>query len=369
MRQILTATAVCATLALGAVACQRRPAAYTIGAAGPLRDPSGVMNQRGIDLAIEEINRSGGINGVPLRVIVRDDNSDGPTAAGIAKEFVANPQIISVVGHATSGAMVAAARVYDGNIAAVATSPSSPDLTGISKWTFRMISSDSMNGGALARFASNLSSGLGRPARAGIIYDNTAYGRGLADAFRRNFRGKVLNYDPVAATQNVEPYVAYYKMKKPDVVFVATMDALGLAMLREARRQSLRTTFIGGDGWEGTVVDTAASQGVYVGTPFTAQSSDTAVQRFVTAFRSKFKMLPDSRAALAYDATKLTAAAISEVGTDRKAVRDYIAGLNDSRAYRGVTGAVSFASTGDPVGDKFKVLRIRDGALVQEGAR
>ena len=124
-------------LALCACAGSKEP--YVVGAAGPWKQGYGLQNLQGVQLATEEINKSGGINGHPLRVIERDDAGDGPQAAKIAQEFVRNPLISAVIGHVNSSGMLAAAPIYDGQLAAVATSATSPDLTGISSWVFRII--------------------------------------------------------------------------------------------------------------------------------------------------------------------------------------------------------------------------------------
>ena len=128
--------------------------AYTIGASGPWQLSNGKNARLGIALALKEINDAGGINGHKLVIKEVDDEADGRKAAQIAQQFVSDASISAVVGHVTSGAMVAAAKVYNGHLAALATSASSPDLTGISPWAFRVISSDSANAEAMAKFAS-----------------------------------------------------------------------------------------------------------------------------------------------------------------------------------------------------------------------
>ncbi len=351
-------------LATAVLGCSRTPKEYLVGAAGPQTLHSGIQTQHGIDLAVEEINRSGGINGVPLRILARDDHSTGAQAARVAGEFVANPRIIAVIGHAGSGAEVAAARVYDGGrLAAVATTPSSPDLTGASPWVFRMISSDSVNGVMLARFASSLSDSLHRPVRVGVLYRNDAYGRGLSDAFLRSFRGEVISNDPVSADTDLEPYVSLYKQKHPDLVFVASEEDLGLRFLREARRQQLASRFLGGDGWQGVIAD-SASEGVYIGTPFTAQIPGGTVEQFVSAYRARFGVVPDASSSLAYDATKLVAEAIQKGGGDRDGVRRYLASLSRAAAYSALSGPMWFAATNDPVGDNFRITRVHDGTML-----
>jgi branched-chain amino acid transport system substrate-binding protein len=83
-------------LAIAAIACSGDSSTVQIGAAGPWGEVHGQMNRRGIVLAVEEINARGGVRGRPLRVIERDDEGDGATAASIAGEFVANRAVVGV---------------------------------------------------------------------------------------------------------------------------------------------------------------------------------------------------------------------------------------------------------------------------------
>jgi branched-chain amino acid transport system substrate-binding protein len=342
-------------------ACSGGGDTYRLGAAGPWTERYGVMNRRGIELALQQINADGGVRGRKLEIVMRDDEGSGEKAARIASEFVKDGSILAVIGHANSGAMVAAAKVYDGHMPAVATTATSPDLTGVSPWVFRVISSDSTNGLDLARF----SSALGHR-RAVILYENNPYGRGLTNSFERNFAGDVLSADPISesGTQDFEPFVAYFRRVSPDVVFVAGTEQSGLALLREARKQGFASAFMGGDGWAGVVLDTALADGAYVGAPFSAVDPRPEAQQFVAAFRAKYGLTPDGNAALGYDATMLLAQAIQARGTNRQALRDWLAGLTAEQAYRGVTGPIRFGPDGDPIDKGFVMTQLRRGALV-----
>lgn len=355
---------------LAALACDGRSGdSYSIGAAGPWKQGYGAMSRRGIDLAVEEINARGGIKGRKLHVYSEDDNGDGIRAAAIADRFVRNPRIVAVVGHVNSGGMLAAAPVYDeGGLTALATSASSPELTGISPWVFRVISSDSLNAAILARFTAALAPGADGRTSASILFENNSYGRGLADAFRRSFQGNILSTDPIDADiRDPEPFISYLKMRNPSVVFVAGRVPSALKLLREAQRQGFTARFIGGDGWQGIVEDTAASEGAFVGTSFIPANAQPQVQKFVAAFRKRFNSLPDAHAALAYDATHLIAAAIASRGNDRTAIRQYLASLSETGAYTGVTGKTLFDVNGDPTGMGFTVARIQGGRMVPTG--
>lgn len=334
-----------------------------IGAAGPWNEAFGRLNKQGIELAVSEINARGGVRGRQLQLLDRDDEGSGQKAALIAAEFVANRSVVGVVGHVTSGAMMAAAPVYQGGLTAIATTASSPDLSGLSRWTFRVIASDSANGQAMARFAS--ARGF---QRAAILFENNAYGRGLADSFRRGFRGAVVAVDPIPAEPgaDLEPYVAYIRAQAPDLVFVAGTDASGRAFLREARRQALEAAFMGGDGWTPLAQDAETAEGAFVGAPFSAEDPRAEARQFVKAFRARYGEDPDGNAALAYDATMLLAAAIEQVGPSRTRVRDWLAGLAGTSPFAGVTGAIAFHESGDVIGRGVVMTRVRAGSLVIE---
>ena len=365
MRKLRTSLALPAAVLVLAACGSPDPGPIVLGAAGPWAEGYGAMNKRGVELALEHLNARPEHKDRPVEVVFRDDQGNGARAAAIANEFVENPTVLAVVGHVNSGAMVAAAKVYDGRLPAVATTATSPDLTGISPWTFRVISSDSANGLQLARFAAK----LGRR-RVAILYENNAYGRGLTDAFTRHFAGDVISVDPIgdAGDQNLEPFVSYYRRVRPDLVFVAGTEASGITLVREIRRQRLEVELLGGDGWTGLSVDTANAEGVWVGTPFTAEDPRPDARRFVEAFRARFGYTPDGNAALAYDATMLLAYAVNKAGPDRAKIRRFLATVGPRQAYRGVTGVIRFHPSGDPIAKSFVMTRIRRGAMVVEGA-
>ena len=353
-------------LAASVLACEDSGESYAIATGSPSSEPYGLMTRQGAELAVEQINRRGGVRSRRLTLVHFDDEASGAKAAVVAQEIVAADSILAVMGHANSTATVAAARVYDGHLAMVSPSASSPELTGLSSWAFRVIPNDSANGQDLARFAASLGH-----TKAAILYENNSYGRGLADAFRRAFRGEIIAIDPVSVDgQEVEPYLAYLRLHNPGLIFAAGSEASGLGILREARRQGLTADFLGGDGWLGVTSDTVASEGVFVATPFTTEDTRREVQAFLSAFRAKFGRDPNGFAALAYDATMVIAEAIQEVGGNRGAIRDYLASMNANRAHNGLTGTIYFDTTGDVAAKPLAMTRVRRGALiVHNGSR
>lgn len=336
-----------------------------LGAAGAWTDGNTEMTRRGLELAVEHAHARPSARGRKVTLMLLDDSGSATAAVRVAAQFVANPNVVGVLGHLNSTPMLFAARVYDGRLAAVSPSASSPDLSGISPWIFRTIPSDSSTGATLARYATMLAK------RAAVIYENDAYGRGLADAFRRHFAGQIVSLDPISTTaSDYGPYVEYYAhVARPDLVFVAGVDVTGRGILREAQRQGLRATFLGGDGWIGVNSDTSAAEGAYIGVPFDAADSSPVTRAFVRSFQQKFNRAPDAYAALAYDAGTLMAEAAFAANGNRAKVREYLTTLTERGGSLGVTGRIRFDARGDPVERKIVLTRVHNGALIATDMR
>ena len=152
-------------------------------------------------------------------------------------------------------------------------------------------------------------------------------------------------------------------------MFIAGRVGSGLKILQEAKRQGFSPVFLGGDGWQGIVSDTVTSEGTYIGMSFTPEDPTPAARAFVAAFEKKFGTTPDAHAALAYDATKLVAQALAAKGANRRAIRNYLHSLTRENAYAGLTGPAFFEDTGDPVGIRYRVLRVQKGLLTVAEAK
>jgi branched-chain amino acid transport system substrate-binding protein len=355
-RIALARGALAALVVLALSACQQAAGPVVFGAAGKWDTGYGAMSKRGSELAVTEINAAGGIGGDSLVLRLLDDQANGAVAAAVADSLVNDPRVLAVVGHLASGAMVAAAPVYDaGQLPAVATTATSPDLTGISPWVFRVVPSDSASAMALAAFATT----LGRQ-RAAVLYENDAYGRGLADAFRRAYRGRIVSMDPIAPDRaDFEPFLAWFKQQNVDLVFVAGTEGTGIPFVKQARAAGLTADLLGADGWAPVTQDPAA-EGIYVGVPFAASDPRPAAKQFVSAFKTRYGMAPDNNAALAYDAVKLVARAVSEAGRDRSKIRAWLA---SGQSVEGATGTIRLGANGDPDGKGIRITRATNGAL------
>ena len=358
LRRSLARATLLPLLAAALAGCDAGGGTIVIGTAGPFKEGYATMVRRAVEMAVDEINAQGGVEGRRFSVLPRDDEGNGVKAGAVAREFVENAAVVGVVGHANSGGMVGAAAEYDGELAAIVPSATSPEITGISPWVFRVTVNDSVNGANLARFAGEMGK-----RRVAVLYDNNVYGRDLARAFLAGYAGTPLAVDPIADDgSKVEPIVSYYRGVNPDLIFVAGTESSGRALLREARRQGFAPQWLAGDGWTGLAADTGVAEGVMVAVPVWLAETEEG-RRFADAFERRYGVTPDANAAMAYDATRLLAQAVREAGADRGAVRDYLARVRGERAFRGVTGPIAFRPDGDPERAGFVMTQVRNGTL------
>src|SRR6266850_3915597 len=120
-----------ASLTLALCACNFSRDPVRIGLAGSLSDPVGVPMKRAAELAVQEINASGGIHGRPLELIERDDYADPDSAVFVASDLY-EAGVSAVIGHLFSSTTLAAAPVYNGGsdpVVAISPSSSSPDIS------------------------------------------------------------------------------------------------------------------------------------------------------------------------------------------------------------------------------------------------
>ncbi|MGH7529991.1 MAG: ABC transporter substrate-binding protein [Gemmatimonadales bacterium] len=342
-----------------------------LGLAGPFSQPRGVSMQRAAELAVREINARGGVGGRQLALRIRDDSGQAEVAIRVALELARDPAVVAVVGHLTSGTSLAAGRVYGAGTAPVAMlspSASSPDLSGVSPWVFRVCPTDLSHGAQLARFARQR---LGAR-RAGLIYVDDDYGRGLRMSFAAEFRrlgGEIVSEDPsLPSTSSLEPYLSRLRQRGGvDVLMLATERGGAELALREMGQlgAAARWPVLGGDALTGI-----EAPGVRVSSAYLPDRPGERNAAFVAAYaRAYGGERPDHRGAGAYDIVHLLAQVIAEAGGDRRAVRDRLARIGgDLPAFEGVTGTIAFDARGDVPEKPVVIGIVQGGRLVTEAA-
>jgi branched-chain amino acid transport system substrate-binding protein len=363
------AKSVVAALALILCGCNFSREPIFIGLAGSLSDPVGVPMKRAAELAVEEINAGGGINGRRLELIQRDDYADPDSAVFVATDLY-EAGVSAVIGHLFSGTTLAAAPVYNGGpepVAAISPSSSSPDISTAGDYTFRICPSDLAHGVALARWAHD-TLGLERGA---VLYLNDQYGRGVRQTFVRDFRrrgGELVAIEPyLGDTPEVGPYLdRLAKLSRVDFLMVAGNRGEAEEILRQARGRGLNLPLLGGDGLEGIEEAGAIADGVYLSSAYLPSLATPANKAFLQAYRKKFPGagFPNQPAAATYDAVYLLRDVIARAGSNREDVRRALAKVGSGLpAFKGVTGTVAFDMRGDVPNQSVYIGMVRDGTV------
>lgn len=359
------------SLSILLAACGRE-APLRIGLAGPFGEARGVSMRLAAELAVQEINAAGGVHGRRAELVILDDSGTAVGAVAAAQQLVADPAVVAVVGHLTSGATLAAAPVYGGAnpVAAISPSASSPLVTDAGPWVFRVCPTDDLHGARLAAWARERL----RAGRAGVLYINDDYGRGVRDVFVSAFTragGDVVTSDPyLDDLPSFRPYLERLQRRGgADILLVAGTRAGGARILATRDSLQLALPILGGDGLAGIEDLGAAAEGIVISTAYLPDDSGGANAAFVEAYRRvSGGRPPDHRGAGAYDAVRLIARALGAVGPDRQRVRDYLAAVGTTHpAFEGVTGRIAFDEHGDVPDKPIAVGVVRGGALRAAG--
>jgi branched-chain amino acid transport system substrate-binding protein len=331
--------------------------------------------KRAAELAAEEINAHGGVNGRRLELVLRDDYADPDSAVFVAGDLY-NSGVSAVVGHLFSGMTLAAAPVYNGGddpVVAISPSSSSPEVSGAGDYTFRICPSDLAHGTVLAHWVRDRL----HLTRGAVLYLNDEYGRGIRQTFVAEFtrQGGTLDgvYPYLGERPDVVPYLdRLAKGAAPEFIVVAGNRGEAEEVLRQARKRGLMMPVLGGDGLEGIQEAGALAEGVYLSSPYFPSIPSALNRRFVDAFHRKYPSagMPNQPAAAAYDAVYLLRDVIAEVGGNRAAVRRALAGVGSvTPPHEGVTGTVAFDVNGDVPNQNVYIGMVRRGAVeVVDGA-
>jgi branched-chain amino acid transport system substrate-binding protein len=351
-----------------AAACGGDP--IRIGLAGPFGEPRAESMRLAAELAVRQINDSGGVGGRPLELVVEDDQGNAERAVMVAQRFRDDPSIVAVVGHLASGTTLAAAPVYnDGRnpLPAISPSASSPALSAAGPYTFRVCPTDLVHGARLAAWAVEQ---LGA-ARAAVIYLNDDYGRGVRRVFNQEFvrrKGQLVSDDPyLDDLPGFLPYLERIRSRGgADALVIAGTRAGAERILASLDTVGFRPTVMGGDGIAGLESAGRTTDGVLVSTPYLPDRPGSRNAAFVRAYRAAYQgREPDHRGAAAYDAVYLLARALDAAGADRDRVRDYLAGVGSETAvFEGVTGSIAFDANGDVPNKDVIIGLMRGGRIV-----
>jgi branched-chain amino acid transport system substrate-binding protein len=301
---------------------------------------AGAYTVNGTKLAVDEINKAGGLlGGRRIKLLVEDDQSKPEEASSAVTKLITQDKVVGVIGEVASRRSLAAGPVcqkYD--VPMVSPASTNERVTEIGDYIFRVCFIDPFQGEVLAKFAYN---GL-KARKVAVLKDiQQDYSVGLTESIVRHFGllgGQVL--DPVSYSSGDADFKAILtqvRSEQPDAIFATGYYPEAAIIVRQARELGMKMPILGGDGWVGDALKNGreALANCYISNHYSGDNPDPVVQNFVKAYRGRFNHEPDSIAALGYDAAKVLGDAITRANsTDGPKVRDALAKADVA----GVTG-------------------------------
>lgn len=324
-----------------------------------------------VELAVEEINAAGGINGSQVKVVNADDQFD-PTECLNAFNSLVSQGIGLIVGSVTSGCTSAITdAANEEEVCLLTPSATADSITTEDDYVFRACYADSFQGAIAAAYAKQ--SGY---TEVGVVYcASDTYSKGLYDSFNAACEkyGVTVKAVESSASLDVQDYTNQFaSMVKAGVDFVYApyyYDVIGPYIVTQARAAGYKGIIMGADGYDGTPdyvvegADLSVFNDVYWTNHYDPADTSEKVQSFVKAYEAKFGSTPNAISALAYDAVYMYKQAIEAAGSaDPKAVRDALA--DTTAVYSGVTGTFSLDDVGTPAKGASIISFTSDGTKV-----
>ena len=318
----------------------------------------GTSEADGIELAVQEINDAGGIDGKEIVLEKVDNKSDNAEATSAAIKLIDQDKVVAIIGAATSGATVAQAEIANSNkTPLISPSGTSPGVTvqdngAVNEFVFRTSFIDPFQGTVAANFAANDL----KVKNVAIYIDNASdYSKGLADSFKKDFEaagGKIVAEESyIAKDTDFRSTLTSIKGKNPEFIFIpGYYEEVGL-IIKQAREMGITVPLMGADGWDSPVLlDLAGADALnntFTTNHYSSEDPDGIIQNFNDKFEEKYGKLPDSFNALGYDTVYLLADAIERAGgADSVKIQEALAKTKDLEL---VTGLYSVDENHHPV--------------------
>jgi len=320
----------------------------------------GQNEQAATQLAVDEINKAGGVNGRQIQVIYEDGQCTGTPASNAANKLINIDKVPAILGGACSGETMAfTAAAEQSKTVVLSPCSSNPAITNAGDYIFRDYPSDSYQGSNAANYIFNT---LGKK-KVAVLYVQGDYEEGIKTVFVDNFQklgGTIVADESAApATTDFRSQLTKIKAAKPDLVYFLSYTNEATLGIKQARELRINVPFFGGDSWDDaklwSAVGSAGEGSMYtvVSTPLT------------DAFKAAMEAKTGNNSitvcsAEAYDGIKILAQVISKVGTDPTAIKNELY----KTVYTGGVSAssISFDSNGDLVGAAYNIMVVHKGA-------
>jgi branched-chain amino acid transport system substrate-binding protein len=328
----------------------------------------GDSSDKGIQLAIEEVNASGGVKGKRLTLKTYDNQGKPEEASVAATRLIVQDRVAVLLGEVASSRSLAMAPIADAKgVPMVSPSSTNPAVTvtpegKVRPFVFRVCFIDPFQGTVMAKFATDR--GVKRVA---VLRDiKNAYSVGLADFFLSKFKelgGTIVDDQSYkAGDPDFKAQLTAIKGKSPEAIYIPGYYTDVALIARQARELGMKQPLMGGDGWDSAKlyeIGGKALDGSFFSNHYSPDDPSPRIQEFVKRYKARWGIVPDSLAAQAYDAGRITADAISRAADlSGPAIRDALAA---TKAYEGVTGVITIDEQHNAVKPAV-VLEIRDRA-------
>jgi branched-chain amino acid transport system substrate-binding protein len=319
----------------------------------------------GAQLAVEEASKAFKALGYDLVFVPYDDQAKPEVGVANARNIVADPNVLALVGHFNSGVALPASEVYkDAMLAMISPANTATEITDRGYPNVnRVCGRDDVQGPVGARFAAQdlkLKSVY-------IIHDKTLYGQGVADNFRQEaikLGLKVLGYDGTEERANFAPMIIPMRARNPDLVYFGGIYYQGGLLLKQMREKGVKAAFMGPDGLDSSeMVKITGAQviGSYYTTVAGPPDAYPETAAFAKKFKQRFGKEVESFGMYGYDAAQVGLKAIEQAiqanGGKKPSRAEVSAAVRKLKNFKGVTGSITFDNKGDPVKAKYFVLQ------------
>jgi branched-chain amino acid transport system substrate-binding protein len=305
----------------------------------------GQSTRNGAQMAAEEINAAGGINGRQIQLVIEDDQGEPGKAATVVAKLINQDQVRALIGEvASSNSIAAAPNAQEAKVPMISPSSTNPKVTQIGDYIFRVCFIDPFQGEVMAKFAANSL----KAKKAAILFDsNSDYSKGLVQFFKQAFTGlggEIVTEKAYAQRdRDFTGQLTAIRDLNPDVIYVPGYYQEVGVIAKQTKQLGIKAPLLGGDGWDSPQLwdlGGDALNGDYISNHYSVDDPSPAIQDFVKRYKAKYNgTAPDAIAALGYDAMQVLADAIKRAGgTECAALRQAIA---ETANFKGITGVIS----------------------------
>ena len=302
----------------------------------------GTAEQKGAKLAVDEINKAGGVDGKQIEVTDKDNKSELSEASTVSTNLVTQAKVNAIIGPATSGGTGAAiTNAAKASVPLITPSGTQDDLTKGQDYLFRATFIDSFQGKILSKYVTdNL-----KAKKVVLYYDNSSdYAKGIAKAFQEEYNGEIVATETFASKDtDFQAALTKFKGKDFDALVVPGYYTEAGKIVNQARGMGIDKPIVGGDGFNGEefvqqATPEKASNIYFISGFSTTVEVSAKAKAFLDAYRAKYNEEPSTFAALAYDSVHLVANAAKGAKNSGE-IKDNLAKTKD---FEGVTGQTSF---------------------------